>query len=266
METFAERHRHISFLSALLLLAVAIAGCSTANNAGLRRPAATNATIPVGHLPIGIAVGDGSVWVANYRDGTVSRIDPQSRSVAATIRVGVHPKGIAVGADGSVWVILYDEGRVARIDPKTNTVAQVLPVGSSYVGIGEGAVWVTNEDEDTLSRIDPGSGRVTATVPVGHWPVGIAAGEGAVWVANYDDATVRRIDPKTNQVVGDSIAVGRRPGNIATGEGAVWVSNYDGNTVSRIDPSTQQGGRNDQGRLSPHGDHRRQWRCLGRKL
>jgi DNA-binding beta-propeller fold protein YncE len=32
----------------------------------------------VGRSPTGIAVGLGSVWVANSRDGTVSRIDPGS--------------------------------------------------------------------------------------------------------------------------------------------------------------------------------------------
>ena len=35
-------------------------------------------TIPVGNGPTGVAVGDGSVWVANASDGTLSRIDAVS--------------------------------------------------------------------------------------------------------------------------------------------------------------------------------------------
>jgi virginiamycin B lyase len=43
------------------------------------------------------------VWVANTIDGTVSRIDPRTNRVTATIRVGADPKQLAVG-DGAVWV------------------------------------------------------------------------------------------------------------------------------------------------------------------
>ena len=57
--------------------------------------------IAVGHNPVGVAVGAGSVWVANG-DGTVSRVDPISYDVTE-IRVGRSLAGIAFGA-GAVWV------------------------------------------------------------------------------------------------------------------------------------------------------------------
>jgi YVTN family beta-propeller protein len=60
-------------------------------------------SIRVGDGPVDIAVGAGGVWVANSREGTVSRIDPQSNQVIATIRVGHSLQGIAVGG-GFVWV------------------------------------------------------------------------------------------------------------------------------------------------------------------
>jgi YVTN family beta-propeller protein len=52
---------------------------------------------------MGIAYGAGAVWVANSRDGTVSRIDPATSRVVATIHLGNSPRRIAVGA-GKVWV------------------------------------------------------------------------------------------------------------------------------------------------------------------
>ena len=76
------------------------------DGAVVRIDPATNSvttTIPVGRGPTGIAVGLGSVWVANSRDGTVSRIDPVRNRVAQTIRVGGSPQAIAVG-NGRVWV------------------------------------------------------------------------------------------------------------------------------------------------------------------
>jgi YVTN family beta-propeller protein len=63
------------------------------------------ARIPVGQGPSDIAVGEGAVWVANYLDGTVSRIDPATNAVAEAFPVGRWPDHVAVG-EGSVWVTL----------------------------------------------------------------------------------------------------------------------------------------------------------------
>jgi YVTN family beta-propeller protein len=52
---------------------------------------------------VAIAGGGGSVWVANYEDGTLSRIDSRNGSVVKTIRVGDHPVTLATGL-GQVWV------------------------------------------------------------------------------------------------------------------------------------------------------------------
>ena len=62
--------------------------------------------ISVGEGPTGVAVGAGSVWVANSGDGTVSRIDPTAGKVIATIEVGGRADEVAVG-EGAVWVNVY---------------------------------------------------------------------------------------------------------------------------------------------------------------
>ena len=63
------------------------------------------ASIPVGPSPRFLAAGAGAVWTLNQGDGTVSRVDPVSNRLAATIRTDVPGPGgdIAVGA-GRVWV------------------------------------------------------------------------------------------------------------------------------------------------------------------
>jgi serine/threonine protein kinase len=60
-------------------------------------------TFPTGRLPLGLAVGFGAVWVANSRDGTVTRYDPSTADIS-TIRVGGTPISLAVG-EGGVWVV-----------------------------------------------------------------------------------------------------------------------------------------------------------------
>jgi YVTN family beta-propeller protein len=61
------------------------------------------ATIPIGGTPTGVAVGEGSVWIADPGTRSVIRVDPSKNEIAARIPVGGRPRGIAVG-DGLVWV------------------------------------------------------------------------------------------------------------------------------------------------------------------
>jgi YVTN family beta-propeller protein len=68
-----------------------------------RGQAPTLTHIPVGDGPVDVAVGEGGVWVANQLGRSVSRIDPKTGDVVATIDVGNQPQGIAA-ADGAVWV------------------------------------------------------------------------------------------------------------------------------------------------------------------
>jgi class 3 adenylate cyclase/streptogramin lyase len=61
----------------------------------------TSATFAVGQGPSGIATGEGAVWVANSRDGTISRIDPNGGK-EQIVRLGQTPGGI-VAAYSAVW-------------------------------------------------------------------------------------------------------------------------------------------------------------------
>ena len=79
-------------------------------------------------MPSGIAVGFGSLWVADAQTGGVARIDPGTGAVVGTIHVGNGPRALAVGAD-AVWVANTLDGTVSRIDPRENTVTAVLDAG-----------------------------------------------------------------------------------------------------------------------------------------
>ena len=98
--------------------------------------------IPVGNGPSGVAVGAGAVWVANRRDGTVSRIDPDTDTATDLVPVGREPRAVAADRNG-VWVANAGDGTVMRIDPSSGQVTDTIDVESrpSALAVVDGAVW-----------------------------------------------------------------------------------------------------------------------------
>jgi YVTN family beta-propeller protein len=184
--------------------------------------------IPVGREAMAIAVSPEAVWVSNYVDGTVSRIDPTTNQVTATISLGGHPVGIAAGY-GSIWVADDNDGKVSRIDPVTNQVAATIQTreNAEGVAIGAGSVWVANYGTEgqpggVISRIDPATNSVVAAVPVGVNPGFLAFGGGYLWVAMVGEPTAVQVDPATNSVR-NRVDVGAKAWGIGASDHAVWV-------------------------------------------
>jgi YVTN family beta-propeller protein len=111
------------------------------------RPGSARAErVPVPKGPLGIAAGAGGVWVVSYWSRTLTRIDPETRRVVASIRVGAGPLGVAAGA-GAVWVANRDARTVSRIDPRRNRVSHTIRLAASPWGVrvAHGRVWVTTQ-------------------------------------------------------------------------------------------------------------------------
>lgn len=192
------------------------------------------ATVPVPEPCGAMAIGFGSLWVANCQDLSLYRIDLQAARIIAVVPTGLaDPDGelsVAVGA-GSVWVLTDQRGVLSRVDPQTNRVTERITVApySYAAAFGFGSVWITNTGKTdrtsgSVQRIDPSMNRVAVTIPVGPTPRFLAVGEGGVWTLNQGDGSVSRIDPSSNKVVATiQTGVEGPGGDIATGAGAVWV-------------------------------------------
>jgi YVTN family beta-propeller protein len=205
-------------------------------------------TIALPAAPTRLAAAEDAVWVLTPADHRITRIDPATNQVVATIGVGRAPSGLAVGA-GAVWVSRRLEGTVVRIDPTTNQVAATIPLGQApgAVTVAGGVVWVALP-EHGLGRIDPASNRSTV-VRVPHCCAGeLAAGRGALWVANHRDGTLVRVDAATGRVAARvplPKTTDQRPHQVAVGEGAVWVTSASprrgtANLLWRVDPVSNQ--------------------------
>src|SRR5262245_8182334 len=113
-------------------------------------------TFPVGRAPSSLTVADNSVWVANYRDQTVTRIGRNGHVLAPAIYVGGHPTGLT-WYDKKVWVWTLED-RLVPIDPRYNTSGQPVSKARDIIGVrrtpsgtgttggritgGDGALWI----------------------------------------------------------------------------------------------------------------------------
>jgi len=66
-------------------------------------------------VPVGVAVGFGSVWAADLDSRQVVRINPNTGRIVGRLGLRGTPVRLAVGF-GSLWV-RDDSGRVLRIKP-----------------------------------------------------------------------------------------------------------------------------------------------------
>ncbi len=213
-----SRSRLVVALGALLLagavtgLVLALTGGSgpvtvLANSVAVVDPTTGRITadVPVGGHPVAMALGAGSLWVANADDQTVIRINPKTRKVEDTIGgLGTDVSDLAF-AFGSLWVAGGNDGTLMRIDPHDKGVRQLdlvkgrepAPQPVFLVATGAGSVWVTRGNQ--VLQIDPKTDEVITTTEVFR-PQGLGVGAGSAW-ATTESEHMLRIDPHRGEVI-----------------------------------------------------------------
>jgi YVTN family beta-propeller protein len=210
------------------------------------------AEIAVGARPEGVAVGESSVWVANFEDGNISQIEPETRRSIRTISMDGYPSDVVVGSrpqasarsslggDEVVWVGLpevRDDSRAPAIPPTPHGEPPILSSEFFVPKLSWFEPRSTTHDSATLEGLACRSSDVT-----------VAVGTRAVWFAC--DSYLARVDPRTGEatLIGYEAALVAQPtavppdfSDLAFGLGSLWLANRATNTVTEIDPATSRG-------------------------
>jgi DNA-binding SARP family transcriptional activator len=148
----------------------------------------SSAIIDVGHVPVGLALGEEVLWVVTTAERAL-RIEPHTNTATAEVPIG-DPVALTAGKQ-AVWVS-DSRGQVWGINPDTATVRQTTPVGRGLVGMcaTDGVVFAANNADGTVVQIDPQDGGVVGLIPVGHAPTDVASWDGTVWVSIQSESAM----------------------------------------------------------------------------
>ncbi len=216
--------------TAIVLVAVSATGTKVA--LVRRADPAIVASTPIGRSPVLLILAFGSLWANGEGVGALTRIDPDTNRVVATIRA--RAGGGMVAAGGSLWV--GGDRAVVEIDPERNRVrSRIRLPGEAPWGLaaGGGAIWATLPDQGKVARIDAQTREVVLT-PVGRRPYAVIAGPTAVWVSSFDSYRISRLDLRTGRVAHEA-GIKDRPYWMEFVRGSLWVGAGEG--VYRVDPS-----------------------------
>jgi DNA-binding beta-propeller fold protein YncE/predicted Ser/Thr protein kinase len=195
--------------------------------------------IPVGKPPLRLGAGPGAVWVSSERDGTLTRLDPDSgQPLGQPVQLGRGVSGVAVGGRW-LWVTDPRRGELLRLDLRSGKLLQTIDVGGSPgpIALGGGRVWVADEEGRGITAVNAeGGGVYRRGLAPQAAPLRLGVGAGGLWVSSAASGNVRRIDLSTLRV-DPPIPVGRGPAGVTVAGGLVWVANSRGDTVTKVDPS-----------------------------
>lgn len=202
--------------------------------------------ISVGSLPFGLAAAGQYVYVANFGDDRVGRIDSSTDAYSSLIATFDKPALLA-GLGLDVFVPTNGPGPIYRVAP----IGSPIAIGASKPGYFaaavnpiSGRVFVTDRDGGNVLKINANTNSVEGgPLHMPHRPYGIAvnSSKGRVYVVAAEANRLYVVRGATLEIVGD-VPVGAQ-GPADGGQGiALWgdrifVSNYQGGSLTVLDDS-----------------------------
>jgi len=187
-----------------------------------------------------------SIWFLSTEDGKVTRWDPETHQVLATMEVGDPNKtpygdpAAAVATSDAIWITSVATHEIVKVDPQTNQIVDriTLPKANgdqdfltwNMVLVGNTA-WVWDYDKKFAQGIDLNTKQVVRTFENVN---SISSFDGSLWISDSKGAT--QMDPETNQAVKQLPPYSPLP--IMSTDGSLW--GFKGSSVRRMDSETGQ--------------------------
>lgn len=214
-----------------------------------------------GGFPRAMAFDGQRVWVANWQENTISRLDVRNGQVLDIISSFPNADGssqirrphinlqrpTAITWDGRyMWIANFQNNTVFAVNAE-DEVVKIFDddrIDAPAALLWDNAhIWIANqrtpEDEEagTILKIDPNTFNSFGPFSVGLMPTAMAWDGENVWVANGNSDTLSVLDNATGSLVVGEIPVKGFPISLAFDGAYIWVSHYDG-TIMLVRNST----------------------------
>jgi hypothetical protein len=185
-----------------------------------------------------------SIWFLSTEDGKVTRWDPETHQILATMKVGdpnKTPYGdpvAAVATSEAIWITSVATQEIVKVDPQTNQIIDriTLPKANgsqdfvtSHLVVAGNTAWVWDYDKKFAQGIDLTTKQVVGTFENVQK---ISSFDGSLWISGPKGAT--QMDPETNQAV-KQLPPGS-PLPIMSADGSLW--GFKDAFVTRMDSET----------------------------
>jgi len=142
------------------------------------------ARVRTGDKPCAAIEAAGGLWVTNFGDDTVVKIDPARNRVVARYETASQPCGVAFAA-GSLWIGSVGGQVLQQLDPNTGEIKAEIPAGGQIYDVQAGfdSVWLDNYQSNEVLRVDPVRAEVVHRHVVGNTIYGLAVTPEGVWTA-----------------------------------------------------------------------------------
>ncbi|MFN8112928.1 MAG: serine/threonine-protein kinase [Solirubrobacterales bacterium] len=239
----------LAAVAVVAVAAVLLLGGGGDETIAYAQPKVDGDPVPLDGMPVGIAVGEGTVGVATREGQSVTLFSEKTG----------EPTGNSVSLPGRGEDVTFSEGAFWATVPPAKAVVtakvngserEEIDVGGAAYGIApdDGTVWAAEPGQRRIASIDT-SDLSVSSIPVeaADEPAQLAPGDGVIWVVDRGAGQVFRVDPN-NPSEAQGFGTGSNPkGVTVSDDGSVWVANTDGATVVRLDGEGEQIGQIDVG-------------------
>jgi transglutaminase-like putative cysteine protease len=190
--------------------------------------------------PVGLALHEGSLFVADLQGPALLRLDPSSGAITERLPVdGFFPAGLASAGDRLYFTDLHTD-RIERLHPAEGRKEWPLPYYQTWpwaVAASDEHLFVLDSRYKKVVVIDPVDGsEIRSFAAPGKRPSALAWDSGWLWSADVERRELFRIDPKTGWVVHRVPSPAIYPSGIAVDGDALLVSDLQAGKVFRVRP------------------------------
>lgn len=207
---------------------------------------------PASSEPVASEGVTGTLFVANKRGNTLSKIDLATGEEVLRRDSCTNPHELATSPDGKhVALACYGGTTVDIFDVDTLEKVRSINMGANARPHGiiwhdSGAIYVTAEGQQAIYKhpnpfpLDPRMMLKFETGKQGSHMIAVAPDESVAWTTDLSSKTVTRIDLKNIETL--SVTVGEEPEGIALAPdgSALWVSARGSNQAFELDPTTME--------------------------